>query len=66
MKKFNNKLTAVLVLSIAAVLAGCTQTSTSSQPGSSSQQPSSSASSAPEVVTKEVEVYNGEAVTINF
>ena len=65
MKKFNNKLTAVLVLSIAAVLAGCTEPSTSSQPGSSSQAPSTS-SSAPVVETKEVEVYNGEPVTINF
>jgi len=47
MKKFNTKLAAVLVLSVSAVLSGCTGGNTES-------------------TENPVEVYNGEAVTVDF
>ena len=56
MTKLNKKMSAILVLSLAAVLTGCVggNTSSSAEPSTSSQP------------TSTVEVYNGEAVTISF
>ena len=60
MKKYNNKLAAVLVLSLTAVLSGCVTPPASSSQGGS-QDTSSSTTPA-----KTVEAYNGEAVEIKF
>ena len=61
MKKINSKITAVLVLSLAAVLSGCVITPSTSSSSTSTEQPSTS--TAP---VSTVEAYNGEPVTISF
>lgn len=60
MKRINSKFTAVLVLSLAAVLSGCV-----TPPASSSQQGSQGTSSSTTPV-QTVEAYNGEEVNISF